>query len=29
VRLDVVRARFRLIVTILPKYAYKDPQAIL
>ncbi|WP_434520169.1 IS66 family transposase [Methylosinus sporium] len=29
VRLDVVRARFRLIVTIRPKYAYKDPAAIL
>ena len=29
VRLDVVRARFRLIVTIRPKYAYKEPQAIL
>jgi transposase len=29
VRLDVVRARFRLIVTIRPKYAYKDPTAIL
>ncbi len=29
VRLDVVRARFRLIVTIRPKYAYKEPAAIL
>ena len=29
VRLDVVRGRFRLIVTIRPKYAYKEPQAIL
>ena len=28
VRLDVVRARFRLIVTIRPKYAYKEPAAI-
>ena len=28
-RLDVVRARFRLIVTIRPKYAYKEPAAIL
>jgi transposase len=28
-RLDVVRARFRLIVTIRPKYAYKEPTAIL
>ena len=25
----MVRARFRLIVTILPKYAYKEPAAIL
>ena len=29
VRLDVVRARFRLIVTIRPKYVYKEPAAIL
>jgi transposase len=29
VRLDVVRARFRLIVTIRPKYAYKQPGTIL
>jgi transposase len=29
VRLDVVRARFRLIVTIRPKYAYKEPAAIV
>ncbi len=29
IRLDVVRARFRLIVTIRPKYAYKDPAAIV
>ena len=29
IRLDVVRARFRLIVTIRPKYAYKEPAAIL
>ena len=29
VRLYVVRARFRLIVTIRPKYAYKEPAAIL
>jgi len=29
VRLDVVRARFRLIVTIRPKYAFKEPAAIL
>ena len=29
VRLDVVRARFRLIVTIRPKYGYKEPAAIL
>ena len=29
VRLDVVRARFRLIVTIRPKYAYKEPGTIL
>lgn len=28
-RLDVVRARFRLIVTIRPKYAFKEPTAIL
>ncbi|HTR14637.1 MAG TPA: IS66 family transposase [Roseiarcus sp.] len=28
-RLDVVRARFRLIVTIRPKYAFKEPAAIL
>ena len=29
VRLDVVRARFRLIVTIRPKYAFKEPEKIL
>ena len=29
IRLDVVRARFRLIVTIRPKYAFKEPAAIL
>ncbi|MCW2286864.1 hypothetical protein M2323_004675 [Rhodoblastus acidophilus] len=29
IRLDVVRARFRLIVTIRTKYAYKDPAAIM
>ena len=29
IRLDVVRARFRLIVTIRPKYAFKEPTAIL
>jgi transposase len=29
VRLDVVRARFRLIVTIRPKYAFQEPTAIL
>ena len=29
IRLDVIRARFRLIVTIRPKYAYKEPGAIL
>ncbi len=29
VRLDVVRARFRLIVTIRPKYAFKEPTTIL
>jgi len=29
IRLDVVRARFRLIVTIRPKYVYKEPAAIL
>ncbi len=29
VRLDVVRARFRLIVTIRPKYVYKEPAAIV
>ncbi|WP_281932789.1 IS66 family transposase [Methylocystis iwaonis] len=29
VRLDVVRARFRLIVTIRPKYVYKEPVAIV
>jgi transposase len=28
-RLDVVRARFRLIVTIRPKYVFKEPAAIL
>jgi len=28
-RLDVVRARFRLIVTIRPKYAFKEPATIL
>ncbi len=28
-RLDVVRARFRLIVTIRPKYAFKEPTTIL
>lgn len=28
-RLDVMRARFRLIVTIRPKYAFKEPAAIL
>jgi transposase len=28
-RLDVVRARFRLIVTIRPKYAFKEPGTIL
>ena len=28
-RLDVVRARFRLIVTIRPKYAFQEPTAIL
>ena len=28
-RLDVVRARFRLIVTIRPKYEFKEPMAIL
>ncbi len=28
VRLDGVRARFRLVVTIRPKYAYKEPAAI-
>ena len=29
VRLDVVRARFRLIVTIRPKYVFKEPETIL
>jgi transposase len=29
IRLDVVRARFRLVVTIRPKYAFKEPTAIL
>jgi transposase len=29
VRLDVIRARFRLIVTIRPKYAFEEPGAIL
>jgi transposase len=29
IRLDVVRARFRLIVTIRPKYIYKETAAIL
>ena len=29
VRLDVIRARFRLVVTIRAKYAYKEPGAIL
>ena len=29
IRLDVIRARFRLIVTIRPKYAYKEPGSIL
>ena len=29
VRLDVVRARFRLIVTIRPKYVFKEPATIL
>jgi transposase len=29
VRLDVVRARFRLIVTIRPKYIFKEPETIL
>ncbi len=29
IRLDVIRARFRLLVTIRPKYAYKEPGAIL
>ena len=29
VRLDVVRARFRLIVTIRPKYAFKEPDTIV
>ena len=29
VRLDVVRARFRLVVTIRPKYLYKEPETIV
>jgi transposase len=29
IRLDVVRARFRLIVTIRPKYAFQEPTTIL
>ncbi len=29
IRPDVVRARFRLVVTIRPKYAFKEPTAIL
>ena len=29
IRLDVVRARFRLIVTIRPKYAFQEPVTIL
>jgi transposase len=29
VRLDVIRARFRLIVTIRPKYAFREPDAIV